>query len=92
MRVQITIDELVLEGFDARERGRIAEAIREAVSERLTRGDAIAQLLRRGSHDNLRGNDIVGHSRNARMVGTAIGASVVNVLTAGGATDGKGAR
>jgi len=90
MRIEITIDALVLDGFDAGDRHRLADAVRRAVSERLADRSAIEGLLDQGSRPTLHAGDVVTSRRDGRTVGTAVGGSVADALIGGGVTRSTG--
>ena len=50
MRIELVIDELVLTGFDSRDKHQIAETVTRALSARLTAADAMAMARTGDGH------------------------------------------
>jgi hypothetical protein len=82
MRVEIVIDELVLVGFDARDRHRIADAIERELSERVTGADAMGLARAEGGHALLRARDYVAPAGQRAVTAAAIGAGVGRSIAA----------
>ena len=85
MRVEIVIDELVLVGFDVRDRHRIAEAIERELSERVTAADAMRMARFQGGVPALRASDFVspaGDRPTAAAIGIGVGRSIAQSLSA----------
>ena len=86
MRVEIVIDDLVLVGFDARDRYRIADAIERELSERVTPADAMRLARAEGGYPTLRARDYVApsseHVVTPATIGAGVGRSIAASLTA----------
>jgi hypothetical protein len=84
MRVEIVIDELVLVGFDARDRHRIADAIEQELSDRVSVADAVRLADGAAGYSTLRARDYVAPSGGvvtAADIGAGVGRSIAATLT-----------
>jgi hypothetical protein len=77
-RLHVTIDDLVLVGFDPLDRYGIADAIERELTRRLAGAD-VAQLTSGEARPSLHAAD-VRRSGSASRVGTDVGASVATAL------------
>jgi hypothetical protein len=80
MRVELVIDELVLTGFDPRDKQRIADALVRELSTRVTAADAMALGEIGDAHAVLRAPDVVSakssRARTPNAIGAAVGRSI----------------
>jgi len=87
MRVEFVIDELVLIGFDPRDRHRIADAIEAQLTSRV-RDVSVSRFVER-SHETrttLRGPDVrlstSGGRVDAKVIGDGVSRSIVSAVAA----------
>lgn len=86
MRIEFVIDELVLVGFDPRDRHRIADAVARSLEMRATAADVLPLLRAGGVSPVVRGADVVFPRSAAGVpssaVGTGVGESILKGLAA----------
>ena len=95
MRIEIAVDELVLMGFDARDRHRIADALERELAAAITPRDMLGLALGDRSRDFLAPIHVTLHaaSRGSKPGTDAIGRSVgVGIVAAFGRSSGSGGR
>lgn len=84
-RLEIEIDELVLVGFDPRERHRIGDALQQALAAQCVEAGLASSLFAQApGRPLLRGADItLPHGARPEQVAPAIAASVADALRCG---------
>jgi hypothetical protein len=93
MRVDLSIDELVLVGFDPLDRHRIADAMERELAARLTAEQAFALATAGGSLDRIRAADVrvtSGAGLGAAAIWNGIGRSVADAIGGPGRRGGEG--
>jgi hypothetical protein len=80
MRVHVHIAELVLTGFDPRDRHRLSDAIERAIVAEIGDGTAVDGIVNRGSREVVAAEDVRHAPRATSSTGHGIGASIGRAL------------
>ena len=83
MRIEFVIDELVLVGFDPRERHRMADALARGLERRATAADVLPLVRAGGTAPTLRGADVVFPSATGGVPSAGVGDRVGNSIVTG---------